>query len=104
MALSRGRGSRSIRAAMFGIVILLTVAEPCAAQQTVSAPGGVAVGGNNSGPVYIGISQEALPGIIEAATKDSRNLSSQQKQTIDDLQDKLGVNENALKAFFAVLD
>ena len=35
--------------------------------------------------------------------KDWWTLSSQQKQTIDELQNKLGVNENALKAFFGVL-
>ena len=100
----RGEGLRSVRAAVFGVVVLLTVVEPCAGQQNVTAPGGVAVGRDNYGPVSItGISPETLPGIIEAATKDWRNLSGQQKQTIDDLQNKLGVNENALKAFFAVL-
>src|SRR4051812_19419664 len=61
----------------------------------------VIAGGDVS--IVYGISSETLPGIIEAATKDWRNLSDQQKQTIEDLQNKLGVNENALKAFFAVL-
>ena len=55
-------------------------------------------------PIEIkGVPAETLPGIIEAATKDWRDLSDQQKQTIDTLQNKLGVNENALKAFFAIL-
>src|SRR3954454_21084373 len=89
---------------MFGVVVLLTVVEPGAGQQNVTAPGGVAVGRDNYGPVSIsGISSKTLPSIIEAATTGWRNLSGQQKQTIDDLQNKLGVNENALKAFFAVL-
>src|SRR3954462_15251836 len=107
MAVGRGsgRGLRSLRAAaIFGAVVVLTVVEPCAGQQTVTAPGGVAVGRDNFGPVNIqGISPETLPGIIEAATRDWRNLSDQQKQTIDHLQNELGVNKDALRAFFAVL-
>jgi hypothetical protein len=90
---------------VFGSVFAaLIVVEPCAGQQSVTAPGGVAVGRDivNS-PVSIGIPPEQLPEIIEAATKDWRNLSDQQKQTIDDLKNQLGVNENALKAFFASL-
>jgi hypothetical protein len=35
--------------------------------------------------------------------RTGRDLSDQQKRTIDDLKGKLGVNENALKAFFATL-
>src|SRR4051812_16544719 len=106
MAVGRGsgRGLRSLRAAIFGAVVVLTVVKPCAGQQTVTAPGGVAVGRDNYGSVSIsGISPEALPGIIEAATRDWRNLSDQQKQTIDHLQNELGVNKDALRAFFAVL-
>ena len=53
--------------------------------------------------ITVGIQSKELSGIIEAVTKDWRDLSAQQKQTIDDLKDKLGVNENALKAFFATL-
>jgi hypothetical protein len=92
-------------AAVFGCIVgALVMVEPCAGQQIVTAPRGVAIGGNLVGsPVTIGIPPEQLPGIIEAATKDWRNLSDQQKQTIDTLQDKLGVNEDALKAFFAIL-
>jgi hypothetical protein len=99
-----GRRSRSAQAAVFGFVLVaLILVEPCAGQQ--NAPGGVAVGRDLViNPVSItGVPPEQLPGIIEAATKDWRNLSDQQKQTIDDLKNKLGVNENALKAFFATL-
>jgi hypothetical protein len=92
--------------AVFGSVLLaVIVVEPCVGQQNVTAPGGVAVGGSilNS-PIEIkGVPAETLPGIIEATTKGWRDLSDQQKQTIDTLQNKLGVNENALKAFFAIL-
>ena len=51
----------------------------------------------------MGIPPETLPGIIEAATKDWRALTDQQKQTINALQQNLGVNQNALKAFFATV-
>ena len=99
------RRSRLLRGTLVGsMFVALILAGPCAGQN-VTAPGGVAAGGDviNS-PIDIqGIPPETLPGIIEAATKDWRNLSGQQKQTIADLQNKLGVNENALKAFFAVL-
>jgi tetratricopeptide (TPR) repeat protein len=82
----------------------LILAEPCIAQQEVTAPGGVAVGGDiKNSPITIGIPAQSLPGIIEAATKDWRALTDQQKQKIDALQNNLGVNEEALKAFFATL-
>jgi len=74
----------------------------CRAQQVRAEPGAVAVGGSitDSQINIIGIPAEKLPSIIEAATKDWRFLSEQQKQTISDLQNTLGVNENALKSFF----
>jgi tetratricopeptide (TPR) repeat protein len=99
------RGSRSIRAAAFGsVVIALTLVEPCPAQQTVTAPGGVAVGHDiENSSITIGIPAEKLPGIIEAATKDWRALTDQQKQTIDALQQNLGVSKNSLKGFFVTL-
>ena len=51
----------------------------------------------------MGIPPETLPGIIEAATKGWRVLTDQQKQTIDALQQNLGVSKNALKAFYATI-
>ena len=101
-----GRGPWSVRAAVFGsVLVAVIVVEPCAGQQNVNAPGGVAVGGSllNSPLEIKGVPAETLPGIIASATKGWRDLSTQQKETIDTLQKKLGVNENALKAFFAVL-
>jgi tetratricopeptide (TPR) repeat protein len=53
--------------------------------------------------ITFGIPAEKLPGIIEAATKDWRTLTDQQKHTIDVLQQNLGVSENALRAFFVTL-
>jgi len=69
-----------------------------------AGPGGVAVGGNIiDSQINIGIPAEKLPSIIEAATKDWRLLNEQQKQTINDLQKTLGVNENALKSFLQAI-
>jgi tetratricopeptide (TPR) repeat protein len=98
-------GIRTARSAAFGsILVSLILAEPVGAQQNVAAPGGVAVGHDiENSSITIGIPAEKLPGIIEAATKDWRALTDQQKQTIDALQQNLGVSENALKAFFATI-
>ena len=99
------RTTSAIRSTVFGsILVALILAEPCAAQQNVAAPGGVAVGRDiENSSITIGISVEQLPGIIGAATKDWRELTEQQKLTINALQKTLGVSENALKGFFTVL-
>ncbi len=77
----------------------------CRAQDVRAEPGSVAVGGSitDSTVNIIGIPPEKLPGILEAATKDWRLLTEQQKQTINDLQKTLGVNGDALKAFFITI-
>jgi tetratricopeptide (TPR) repeat protein len=87
------------------LVLVLSSCAPAvlAAETRIEAPGGVAAETITNSPINIGIPPEKLPGIIEAATKDWRGLTDQQKQTIDILQKSLGVNENALKAFFATL-
>ena len=98
--------ARTIRSVTFGSILIASIlAEPCpAAQQDVTAPGGVAVGRDiKNSAITIGIPPENLPGIIEAATKDWRDRTEQQNQTIDVLKKDLGVSENALKAFFATL-
>ncbi len=80
------------------------VSSHCRAQEVRSEGGGLAVGGNITGSqISIGISADKLPGIIEAATKDWRLLSDQQKSTIHDLKKRLGVNEAALRAFFITI-
>jgi tetratricopeptide (TPR) repeat protein len=53
--------------------------------------------------VNIGIPADQLPAIIVAVTKDWKLLSEQQKETIQTLQNNLGVNQGALKAFFTSL-
>jgi tetratricopeptide (TPR) repeat protein len=97
--------SKDLRSALVGcILVFLILAGPCAAEQNIVATGGVAIGHDvENSSITIGIPAEKLPSIIEAATKDWRALTDQQKQNIDELQRVLGVNENALKAFFATL-
>ena len=76
----------------------------CRAQEVSAGPGGVAVGGNiTDSQINIGIPPEKLPSIIEAATKDWRLLNEQQKQTINNLQKTLGVNEDALRSFLQAI-
>ena len=98
-------GIKTVRSTVFGSILVgLILAEPCAGQQNVTAPGGVAVGHDiENSSINIGIPAEKLPGIIEAATKDWRTLTDQQKQTIDALEKNLGVSKNALRGFFKVL-
>jgi tetratricopeptide (TPR) repeat protein len=68
-----------------------------AAQQNVTAPGGVAAGGNiNNSPITIGIPPAMLPGLIEAAEKDLRDLSEQRRQEIDTLRQNLRVTQTQL--------
>src|SRR4051794_14118286 len=50
-----------------------------------------------------GIPPETLPGIIEAATKDWRNLSDQQKKTIIDLSKRLDITENATRTLLRIV-
>jgi tetratricopeptide (TPR) repeat protein len=89
---------RRVRAAAIGFaVVALTLIEPCSSQQTVMAPGGVAVGGNVVGStVNIGVPPEQLPGIIAAATEESRDLSDQQKKEIAALRESLKVTQTQL--------
>src|ERR1700737_1383148 len=85
------------------LILLVFAPAQVPGEARIGAPGGVAAETITNSTINIGISPEKLPGIIEAATKDWRGLTDQQKQTIDVLQKNLGVNENALKAFFATL-
>jgi len=87
------------------LVLAGLVAGECRAQEVRAGAGGVAVGGSISDSQIniTGIPVEKLPSIIEAATKDWRLLNEQQKQTINNLQNSLGVNEDALKSFFQTI-
>ena len=82
-------------------VVVSTVVEPCAGQQSVTAPGGVAVGRDivNS-PVTIGVRPEAMPGIIEATQKPWIDLTEQQKKEIDTLRENIRVTQIQLVLCF----
>ncbi len=70
-------------------------------RETVSADhGGIAAGRD----AIIGIHPDQLPAIIEAATRDRKQLTDEQRETITSLEGKLGVSESALRAFFLTLD
>src|SRR5207302_1864117 len=65
----------------------------CRAQEVRAEPGGFAVGRDiRDSSVIIGIPSDQLPAIIKAAIKDRKLLTEQQKQTIETLQNDLGVN------------
>ena len=72
------------------LILLVFAPAQVPAQTRIEAPGGVAAETITNSPINIGIPPEKLPGIIEAATKDWRGLTDQQKQTIDVLQKTLG--------------
>ncbi len=61
--------------------------------RVTAAHGSIAGGGD----VTVGVLPEQLPGIIDAATQD-------QRAKIEELEEKLGVGERAVRAFFRVLD
>lgn len=71
---------------------------------TVSAPGGVAAGGDihHSTITITGIPPEQLAVITEALKREQK-LTDDQRRIIGDLQAKLGVSAGALQAFFGVL-
>ncbi len=95
-----------LRITLCSLVLVGAIAAgECRAQEVRAEPGAVAVGGSitDSQINITGIPAEKLPSIIEAATKDWRLLTEQQKQTINDLQKTLGVNGDALKSFFITI-
>ncbi len=65
-----------------------------------TADQGIGIVGGNA---VIGIGGAQLPAIIEAATKGLQTLTSEQKQTIDALEQRLGVSEGAVLALFRTL-
>ena len=56
-----------------------------------------------AGEAVAGVSAEQLPAIIAAATRDWKALTDEQREEIAALQDRLGVSEGALRAFFQTL-
>jgi tetratricopeptide (TPR) repeat protein len=67
--------------------------------QITADRGGIASGRDT----IVGIPPDQLPGIVEAATRDWKHLSDDQRGTIAALEDKLQVSEGALRAFFRTL-
>jgi tetratricopeptide (TPR) repeat protein len=53
--------------------------------------------------INCGIPPDASPAIIAAATQGLKSLTEEQRRTIDELQKHFGVDQEALKAFFAIL-
>src|SRR3954466_4840224 len=89
MAVGRGsgRGLRSLRAAIFGAVVVLTMVEPCAGQQNVMAPGGVAVGRDiKDSTINFGLTPEQVKELTEAAV---RGATGPLTSTIVDLGKRL---------------
>jgi hypothetical protein len=86
------------------VLVALISAGECPAQDVSAGDRGVAAGRDivNS-QIIIGIPSEQLTGIIEASRKDLKDLTEQQKHKIKVLTKNLGVNENALQAFFFIL-
>src|SRR5512147_560680 len=73
------------------------------AQDTVSAPGGVAAGRDiRESTINIGIPPDQVAVITEALKREQK-LTDEQRQTIADLEGKLGVSAGALRAFFRTL-
>ncbi|MGH6935162.1 MAG: hypothetical protein ACRED2_03090, partial [Methylocella sp.] len=77
---------------------LLLLAGPGGAGQTVSAPGGVAAGRDITGPVTItGVPYEKLEEAVRSKTKDLKDLSDSQKDTIALLKEKLDLNQRQVR-------
>jgi hypothetical protein len=66
------------------------------------APGVPLPRADASQPV-IGIPPERLPTIIAAATDDWKKLTDEQRQTIEDLKERIDIGEDALRSFFRTL-
>ena len=85
--------------ALCSLVLGASIAAGECQAQNVKAVEGVAAGRDiRDSQINIGITGEQLKSAIEAAAK-----GAEQQETINALQKHLGVNEEALKAFFAIL-
>jgi len=76
------------------------VIDPCAGQQNITAPGGVAVGGNFAGTVNFGLTPEQLKQVTEAAVKGSTEPLVTQIRAIGKTLD---VTEEAAKTLLKVI-
>lgn len=72
--------------------------------QAQSANQGVAIGGNVSGStINVGLSQKGAEALVQAATSKWKNLTSEQRGQLRQLERELGVTEGALRTFFSIL-
>src|SRR5512132_1835085 len=92
-----------IRLALLAWIGLAGVRLEARAQDTVSAPGGVAAGRDIRDTTINIMPPDQLAKIIEAATSDWKRLTDEQRKMIADLEGKFGVSAGALRAFFRTL-
>jgi hypothetical protein len=91
-----------MRATVFGsVVAALAMVQPCAAQQTVTAPGGVAVGGNIVGSTLnFGLTPEQLREVTKAAVEGATEPLIGR---IEDIGKRLGVTEDAANTLLRIV-
>src|SRR5207302_3442748 len=74
-------------------------AGPGGADQSVSAPNGVAAGRDITGPVTInGVPYKKLEEAVRLRTKDLSDLSDSQRDTIALLKEKLDLNQRQVRS------
>lgn len=94
---------RVVRLVLLAWIGLASLGLEARAQGTVSAPGGVAAGGDiRESTINIGIPPEQVAVITEALKREQK-LTDEQRQTIAKLEGNLGVSGGALRAFFRTL-
>ena len=92
------------RTALCGsILALVLLAGPRGADQTVSAPGGVAVGRDITGPVTIGVPPDKVEELVRLRTKPLEDLSQSQKDTIALLKEKLDLNQRQVQSALEIV-
>jgi hypothetical protein len=100
---------RFVQVAAFGFFIAAAVLDPCAGQQTITAPGGLAVGGNienssiniinNQDPVVLAAIAKTFTARI-AATAEAK---AKAEAKAAELAQKLGFTTSAVAEFFKIL-
>jgi hypothetical protein len=103
------RRSSFVAAAALGLLVALTVSALCAGQQSVAAPGGVAVGGNveNSTITVINNQDAAVLAAITKTFTDQIAATAEAKVKAEtkaaELAQKLGFTASAVAEFFKIL-
>ena len=96
------RKSRSLWGTLVGAMfVALILAGPCAGQQNVMAPGGLAVGHDiKDSTINFGLTPEQVKELTEAA---ARGATGPLTSTIVDLSKRLGVTEDATKTLLRIV-